>query len=151
MARYRVQGPDGKIHVFEGPDGAKPADVEAFAAQMFAAKQPPEKAPDPTEGMSTFDKLRAGAGKAIVDTGRGIGQLVGAVSADDVAESRKLDSALMDTSAGKIGNFAGNVGLMLPTVAIPGAATLRGAALSGAGQGLLQPAESIGEKAQYLA
>jgi hypothetical protein len=43
--KYRVQGPDGAVHVFEGPDDATPAQVEAFAAQTFGA------APKSTEGM----------------------------------------------------------------------------------------------------
>ena len=34
--KYRVQGPDGSIHVFEGPDNATPAQVESFAAQTFS-------------------------------------------------------------------------------------------------------------------
>lgn len=40
MARYRVQGPDGAIHVIEGPDNASPADVEAFASQTLGAQKP---------------------------------------------------------------------------------------------------------------
>jgi len=52
MARYRVQGPDGAIHVFEGPDNAKPADIEAFAAQTFGKQQAPA-APIPASEQST--------------------------------------------------------------------------------------------------
>jgi hypothetical protein len=35
--KYRVQGPDGAIHVFEGPDDATPAQIESFASQTFSA------------------------------------------------------------------------------------------------------------------
>jgi hypothetical protein len=43
--KYRVQGPDGAVHVFEGPDDATPAQIESFAAQTFGA------APTPSSGM----------------------------------------------------------------------------------------------------
>jgi len=39
--KYRVQGPDGAVHVFEGPDDATPAQVEAFAAQTFGTAPAP--------------------------------------------------------------------------------------------------------------
>jgi hypothetical protein len=100
---------------------------------------------DPTEGMSGFDKFAAGAGKAFYDVARGAGQLVGAVSRDDVAESRKRDAALMNTGAGMGGNIAGNVAAMLPTAFIPGAATIPGAAAIGAASGFLQPSTSTEE------
>lgn len=48
-----------------------------------------------------------GVGKAFVDTGRGIGQMVGAVSPKDVQESRRIDQALSNTNAGSLGNLAG--------------------------------------------
>ena len=41
--KYRVQGPDGEIHVFEGPDDATPAQIEAFAAQTFGATVQPAR------------------------------------------------------------------------------------------------------------
>ena len=35
MPIYRVEGPDGRIHRFEGPPNATPEEVEAFAQQQF--------------------------------------------------------------------------------------------------------------------
>lgn len=49
MARYRVKGPDGTVHVFEGPDDATPEQVTAFAQQQFAPK--PEPVAASSEGM----------------------------------------------------------------------------------------------------
>jgi histone H3/H4 len=117
------------------------------AANPFAkyAETPPEPKYDPTEGMSTFEKTAAGAGKAIVDTFRGAGQWLGLTSRKDVEEARARDAALMNTTAGKVGNFLGNVGLVAPASGIPGAATIPGAAMLGAGFGALQPSVSTGE------
>lgn len=106
---------------------------------------------DPTEGMSGLDKFRAGMGKAFTDVGRGVGQMVGLVSRDDVAESRKRDAALMNSGAGMGGNIAGNVAALLPTAFIPGAATIPGAAMIGAASGLAQPSTSTGETLSNVA
>lgn len=100
---------------------------------------------DPTEGMSTWEKTAAGWGKAVTDIGRGLGQFVGAVSREDVADSRQRDEALMKTTAGKVGNIAGNVGTMLPLAFVPGANTMVGAAAIGAGTGLAAPSVSTEE------
>lgn len=97
---------------------------------------------DPTEGMSGTQKFLAGAGKAFVDVGRGVGQLVGLTSQSEINEAKVLDAPLMKTGAGIAGNVAGNVASFLPTLAIPGANTLTGAALVGAGMGAIQPVAS---------
>lgn len=41
MAVYRVQAPDGSILRVEGPDDARPEEIEAFAAEQFKAKPAP--------------------------------------------------------------------------------------------------------------
>ena len=106
-----------------------------------------DNAPDTTEGMSGFDRGMAGVGKAMTDLGRGAGQLLGLTSREDVAESRKRDTALMRTTGGQVGNFAGNVAMLLPTALIPGANTIAGAGVIGAASGLLAPSTSTGETA----
>jgi hypothetical protein len=100
---------------------------------------------DRTNDMGTVERLRAGAGKAVADMGRGVGQMVGLVDRADVADSRKNDAALMDTTSGKVGNLLGNVAMAAPTALIPGANTIAGAGAIGAGMGLLQPSVSTGE------
>lgn len=102
---------------------------------------------DPTEGMSGVGKFRAGMGKAMVDTARGLGQFIpGLVSRNDVAESRKRDAALMNTGAGIAGNLVGNVAPMVAAAPfLPAAATIRGGAAIGSVMGAIQPSESTGE------
>jgi hypothetical protein len=111
----------------------------------------PEKI-NPTDGMSTGERLLAGVGKGMVDLGRGIGQRVGLVSQKDIDEAKALDAPLMDTTAGKVGNVAGQVAAFAPTALIPGANTAAGATLIGAGTGALQPTatgESVGTNAAF--
>jgi hypothetical protein len=99
------------------------------------------------DDMSPLEAGISGAGKAVADVGRGAGQWLGLVSRGDVSESRKLDAPLMDTTAGKVGNFFGNVAMIAPTAMIPGASTIPGAAAVGAITGALQPSESTAETA----
>jgi hypothetical protein len=87
-------------------------------AQAYQAARTQKPAQyDPTEGMSTFDKLAAGLGKSMVDTGRGLGQLVGLVPQKDIDDAAQRDKALMNTTAGVVGNVGGQVLQM----ALPGA------------------------------
>ena len=128
----------------------------AVPADWLAAERPktPETKYDPAEGMSTVERAAAGAGKAMVDLARGVGQMIPIrrdgqwstmVTREDVAEARKRDEPLMNTSAGKVGNIGGAVATMLPTAFIPGANTLAGAGAIGAVSGLLQPSTSTTE------
>jgi len=55
--KYRVQGPDGAVHVFEGPDDATPAQIESFAAQTFGATPTPNSTGIPAERKPARPKL----------------------------------------------------------------------------------------------
>lgn len=110
-------------------------DASGAAQRRAASDAELRKMADPTG--SGLDNLRAGIGQAFANVGRGLGQLVGAVSDADVAESRRLDAPLNATTGGKVGNFLGNVAVALPTIAAgPG---LGAAAATGAGLGFIQP------------
>lgn len=127
--------------------------AQAFARQIRqqisapSAKQS-DPAMNPTSDMNTFERFAAGAGKSITDAGRGLGQMVGLVDQKDIEESRRLDAPLMNTGAGTAGNIAGNVALLAPTAAIPGANTVTGATLINALAGAALTPGTLGERAQ---
>lgn len=78
---------------------------------------------NPTTGMSGASKFFAGVGKSVHDTGRGIKQLLGGMSEQEVDAQRQQDAALMDTGAGMTGNIAGTIGqILLPAGVLKGAA-----------------------------
>lgn len=122
------------IGVVEFPDNMSDGEI-AKAIQ----RNLPQQTYDPTEGMSILDKMAAGAGKAVYDLGRGAGQILGLVSPQDVAESRKLDQPLMRNTSAKVGNVLGTIGATIPAMFVPGANTLAGAGIVGGGIGALQP------------
>jgi hypothetical protein len=141
---FDVEMPDGMV-IEDVPDGTPKDVIHAKWVKAQGAGY------SPTDGMSGFDKFAAGAGKAVYDLGRGAGQLVGAVSREDVESSRALDAPLMKSGAAKLGNFAGNVAAAVPAAFVPGANTVAGAGVIGAGMGLLQPSTSTGETVANVA
>lgn len=83
MAVYRVQGPDGAIHRFEGPDNATPEQVTAFASQQFGAARPQSQADrdaiaaaDVAAVPKRIGELFYGAGKGAADLVQGYGQAI---------------------------------------------------------------------------
>jgi hypothetical protein len=96
----------------------------------------PDQYTDPTADMTTTQKVLAGVGKGMTDLARGAGQMLGVVSEEDIKRARELDAPLMKTTAGKVGNFAGQA---VPAMLIPGVNSYVGASLVGGGLGALQP------------
>lgn len=134
-----VRLPDGTV-IRGVPDGMSRADLTAKLARngydvsRLATKQ--DAAPNPTEGMSTFDTAAAGLGKGVVDVGRGLKQRLDEAAAGlesmipgaeavsrffggktaagirdqgqaAIAESKRLDKPLMEKPSAVFGNMAG--------------------------------------------
>lgn len=142
MPQFRITSPDGKEFVVTAPDGASQDAVLAYAQKHFGessekqAQRAAVLADDrekysPTKDMGAWSRFAAGAGMAMTNAARGVGQLVGQVSQNDVDEAKARDQALAETTGGKIGNIAGGVATFAPTALIPGANTVTGAALIG--------------------
>lgn len=74
MPTYEITAPDGKVLEITAPDGATQEQVLAYAQAQYKPQAQPERI-NPTDGMSTTGRVLAGAGKSVVDTGRGLKQL----------------------------------------------------------------------------
>jgi len=105
----------------------------------------------PTVGMSSAERGMAGFQKGAKNIVRGTRQLLpsfmGGMSKGEYDETKKLDAPLMRTTAGQVGEVAGSILPALPLSMMPGANTILGAGLYGAGFGGLQPADSGMERA----
>ena len=158
------------VGTLQFPDGMSQADMAAAIKKNFPEIHAPAPRMSPADmkasrearyqqlqdqmvsEMPWYQKLAVGAGKAVYDTGRGIGELIGKVNPQDIAQARSQDAALMRTGAGKTGNALGYVGMAVPAmlagpeVAALGVGSrmaLGGAA--GAAQGYAAPYASQGE------
>lgn len=145
--------PDGVI-VQNVPDDITQSEL----LRRYQAMKAPQVS-DPTDGMSFLDKAAAGAGKAMVDTYRGVKQLLGADNQAEIDEAQRLDAPLMATGGGLTGNVIGNLATMVGPGAALGAVgkaaklpmlvnaaraavapqTVLGGAAAGAGMSALQP------------
>jgi len=152
---------------FIAADAAGDAEsARMFAERLVQMQQPsaPEYAP-PTEGMSGMEQVMAGAGKAVYDVGRGIGQMTGMIPQEEIDAAKARDAALMATTPGMLGNVAGNIATsyvggsalgMVPRLAGASAAlsaprTLGQAAAGGAAMGAVQPVATDESRLQNIA
>lgn len=145
------------------PTRMSPTELSAKLKQDYAKANTPEARAaayqnlqdQQAASMGTGGRIAAGAGKALYDTVRGAGEIVGLEKPSDVAQSRVQDEALMRTGSGKAGNVLGYVGEAVPagllaggaagaTAAGVGARMLSGG-VSGGAQGYAAPYASTGE------
>ncbi len=115
---------------------------------------------DPTKGMTESEKFWAGTGAGMTSFAQGIGQRARDILPENiankldlptqqsVAESRRLNKPLMQTTAGQVGSFIGN---LAPSMLAPGGGLIKTLA-SGGALGALAPTtadESVAENALY--
>ena len=128
------------------PSTAGMDDIDKLLSAQASSAQAPGPNPDPLDGMSMLDKLRAGAGMGMSKIARNAGQAVGLVSQSDIDEANRLDQPLAGTTPGKIGSFVGQTAAVLPAVLVPGASVADATAI-GAGVGGLTTAGGLGDRA----
>lgn len=135
-----------KFRTIDEAVGSAKARSNAGGTAAPAWMAAPEVDTNPTEGMSTTDKVLAGIGQGMTKTARAAAaglRLLGpqySASADfiglpneaDNAEAARLDKPLLDTTAGKVGSVVGHVAAAAPTMLVPGANTYTGATALGA-------------------
>ena len=120
-----------------------------LASELYGQKKPrqPDALDNPNPAdVPWYENLAAGAGKAVADAGRGLGQIAGLVSQKDIDEAKLRDAPLMKTGAGIAGNIGGNVAMLAPTALIPGANTVAGAGIIGGVQGVLLNGGNLEER-----
>lgn len=123
-----------------------PQQYDAVEGQAIPTGSPAAvAAQSPVSSMPSYQRFAAGYGAAGNNLVQGLGQDLGLVSRQDVANTRATNAPLMATSAGKAGDIAGSIVDTLPAAAIPGANTLAGAAGIGAAMGFAQPSTSTSD------
>lgn len=145
-----VELPDGTVVEF--PDDTPPEVMKAALARQFGSsqQQPPQIIPgssiaqqeqaalarqeapyDPAADSSALDNFRAGIGKSFYDTGRGLGQMLGIVSQEEIDRAAELDAPLSQSGGGLLGGIVGHSA----QIALPGTALVRyGKAIPGLAQ-----------------
>ena len=92
-----------------------------------------------TEDMGTDGRFLAGVGKGMADIGHGLGNMVGLVDDETLADRKTLDASLMSTTAGKVGDFVGEMAATAPLGIIG-----KGGKLIGAGKTALLEGAAVG-------
>lgn len=144
MPIARFQMPDGRVARFEVPEGTTPEQAHSMIAAQLNPAQPAPSAPrdiyaDQAANQSPGQNLLAGIGGGMRSLYLGGKQMLGLDNPGEVADHKSAMSGLNTTTAGSIGDFAGQAAVAVPAAFIPGANTMLGSAALGAGMGALQP------------
>lgn len=157
-----VQKPLSMADQFKADAGMTgPNTADAYHVRMRAQQALDAIPRDVTQDMSGMQKFMAGAGKAVYDTGRGIGNIVtdiapgaaqyGFSTRADTDKSKKVDANLMNTGAGLAGNIAGGAAIAAPLAFATGGASVLGGAAIGAGTAAIQPVGTDESRMQNMA
>jgi hypothetical protein len=119
--------------------------VEAFhdLGQRLRETYEAEAKNSATEGTGTGQRVLEGIGQGMSNVARHVGNVVGAkgdlpfgmgnMSDEGLAEAKQRDAALLDTRAGKVGSFLGEIAATAPVGGLGLGAARAGAAKLGAG------------------
>jgi hypothetical protein len=106
MAQYRFNGPDGKVHLFEGPGGLNQNDVNLFGNKFFniGAPEPAPVAPEEPKGATGFipSVMRGGRGLASLATDILPAMAAHAVGKDDYAKKQLEEAAAYQKETEKL-------------------------------------------------
>lgn len=169
---YRIQGPDGRVHKIQGPEGATPEQVmgalqaqmqqqgttqpmqpmsQAQPMQQQSAPQQPDIYTQQAQKQTMGQNLLAGIGGGMKGLYLGAKQLAGQATPEELHEHRRAMEGLRSTGAGTTGEVLGNVAAAIPTAFIPGAGTYAGSVAIGSGLGALQPTTEEGQRGMNVA
>lgn len=143
MRTYTITDPSGKVHTIDGPEGATREQVIAKIQERLASHENADPYTKTAQNQSGLENALAGAGGAIHGLYLGAKQMLGKATPQEIEDHRRAMEGLRSTTAGKVGEFGGNVaaGAIPALLAAPAAATYAGSAAIGAGLGALQPTQ----------
>lgn len=155
MAKYQITSPQGEKYEITAPDDATEAQVLEYARSQFGNSQPKTVEKQNVfgkEGFANamretlneatgFDKKAAAFGSGARNLYEGGKQMLG------LGDDRAIEGNRLIRESAPVSAFAGDVSTFVPTALIPGANTITGAAVTGGAYGMLQPAESLGQRA----
>ena len=157
MAKYRITSPDGETYEITAPDGATEQQVMEYAQQQFS--KPAEQRVDPS--IFPLPVGQAGFGQAMQETlaeaspgakrlaafGSGARNLYeGGKQMLGMGDPQAVQAMKQIRQSAPATAFAGDVASFVPTAAIPGVNTLKGAAMLGGAYGGLQPTDSMKQR-----